>query len=158
MVFDVDSNTLNQVINKEEEMNKWIVLTCICGLAFASFSFKNSQDAELQESMKAGKEVYSAVCLACHMDKGQGIPGVFPPLAKSDYLMADRERAVKNLIQGLRGEIIVNDKKYNQVMPASGLDDQDIANVLNYVMNSFGNKAEEILTETEVAKIRAGLD
>ncbi len=132
-------------------------LVCICGLALASFAFKNSQDAELEKSMKAGKEVYSAVCLACHMDKGQGIPGVFPPLAASDYLMADRERAVKNLIQGLKGEITVNGTKYNQVMPASGLDDQDIADVLNYVMNSFGNEAEKVLTPKEVAKIRAEL-
>lgn len=138
-------------------MKKLVALACICGLVLASFTFKNSQDAELQKSMDAGKEVYSAVCLACHMDKGQGIPGVFPPLAKSDYLMADRERAVKNLIQGLKGEITVNGTKYNQVMPASGLDDKDIADVLNYVMNSFGNEAEKILTPKEVAKIRAEL-
>ena len=139
-------------------MKKLIAFTFICGLALASFTLKSSQDAALQKSMKAGKEVYSAVCLACHMDKGQGIPNVFPPLAKSDYLMADRKRTVKNLIQGLKGEITVNGTKYNQVMPASGLDDRDIADVLNYVMNSWGNKADDILTETEVAKIRADLD
>lgn len=139
-------------------MKKLIALTCICGLALASFTLKNSQDAELQKSMKAGKEVYSAVCLACHLDKGQGIPNVFPPLAKSDYLMSDTKRAVKNLIQGLKGEIIVNDVKYNQVMPASGLDDKDIADVLNYVMNSWGNEAEEKLTAAEVAKVRADID
>ena len=124
----------------------------------ASFSFKSvDQSDALKKSMAAGKTTYDAVCLACHMDKGQGIPNVFPPLAKSDYLMKDVDRNITNLIKGLQGEITVNGKKYNQVMPPSGLDDADIANVLNYVMNSFGNKAEKMVTEAQVKKVRAGL-
>ena len=71
--------------------------------------------------------------------------------------MKDVTRNIKNLIEGLQGEITVNGKKYNQVMPASGLDDTDIANVLNYVMNSFGNKAEKMVTKEQVAKVRASL-
>ncbi|KYG78505.1 hypothetical protein AWW68_02130 [Roseivirga spongicola] len=125
----------------------------------ASFSFKSAEDQSdaLKKSMEAGKNTYNQVCMACHMDKGQGIPNVFPPLAKSDYLMKDVTRNIKNLIEGLQGEITVNGKKYNQVMPASGLDDTDIANVLNYVMNSFGNKAEKMVTKEQVAKVRASL-
>ena len=68
------------------------------------------------------------------------------------------DRAIENLINGLSGEIIVNGAKYNQVMPASGLDDQDIADVLNFVMNSWGNKAESTLTKAKVAKVRASLE
>lgn len=137
---------------------KLTLLTAICGLLLASFSFKSvDQSDALKKSMEAGKSTYSQVCLACHMDQGQGIPNVFPPLAKSDYMMKDTERNIKNLIQGLSGEITVNGKKYNQVMPASGLADADIANVLNYVMNSFGNKAEKMVTEAEVKKVRASL-
>ncbi|MBO6495418.1 MULTISPECIES: c-type cytochrome [Roseivirga] len=138
---------------------KLTLLTLFCGLLLASFSFKSAEDQSdaLKKSMEAGKNTYNQVCMACHMDKGQGIPNVFPPLAKSDYLMKDVTRNIKNLIEGLQGEITVNGKKYNQVMPASGLDDTDIANVLNYVMNSFGNKAEKMVTKEQVAKVRASL-
>lgn len=137
-------------------MKKSIQLVVLLGIMTASFTF-NTQDNALKKSMEAGKGIYSGVCLACHMDNGQGIPNVFPPLAKSDYLMEDTDRAITNLIKGLSGEIEVNGKKYNQVMPASGLDDQDIADVLNYVMNSWGNKSETVLTKEKVAKVRASL-
>lgn len=135
-------------------MKKSVQIVALLGIMMASFSFK-SQDDSLKKSMEAGKSTYNAVCLACHMDSGQGIPSVFPPLAKSDYLMEDVDRSIKNLIKGLSGEITVNGTKYNQVMPASGLDDADIANVLNYVMNSWGNKAEAMVTESQVKKVRA---
>ncbi len=142
------------IMNKK----KLTLLTVFCGLLLASFSFKSDDQSDaLKKSMDAGKGTYSAVCLACHMNEGQGIANVFPPLAKSDYLMKDVDRNIANLIQGLSGEITVNGKKYNQVMPASGLDDADIANVLNYVMNSWGNKAEKIVTKDQVAKVRADL-
>ena len=135
-------------------MKKAIQLIMVLGLFTASFSFK-SQDDKLKKSMDAGKGTYQAVCSACHMDNGQGLPNVFPPLAKSDYLMNDPDRAIKSLIKGLSGEIEVNGKKYNQVMPASGLNDQDIADVLNYVMNSWGNKADKMITSGQVAEVRA---
>ena len=107
--------------------------------------------------MAAGQDVYAGICLACHMQNGEGITGVFPPLAKSDYMMKDIDRNIKNLIEGLSGEITVNGSKYNQVMPASGLDDQDIADVLNYVMNSWGNKSDEFVTKQKVSKVRASI-
>ena len=137
-------------------MKKSIQLFAILGIMLISFSMKEQDDA-LKKSMENGKGTYAAVCLACHMDSGQGIANVFPPLAKSDYLMKDVDRNIKNLIEGLSGEIEVNGVKYNQVMPASGLDDQDIADVLNYVMNSWGNKADEMVTKSKVAKVRASL-
>lgn len=135
-------------------MKKSVQVVMLLGIMLASFSFKD-QDKALEKSMEAGKSTYNAVCMACHMSSGQGIPSVFPPLAKSDYLMEDVDRAIENLLNGLSGEITVNDTKYNQVMPASGLDDQDIADVLNYVMNSWGNKAKSAVTKAAVAKVRA---
>ncbi len=137
-------------------MKRSLQIVALLGIMTVSFTFK-SQDNGLKKSMEAGKKTYNAVCQACHMDKGQGISSVFPPLAKSDYLMADTDRAISNLIKGLSGEIEVNKTKYNQVMPATGLDDQDIADVLNFVMNSWGNKAEKVLTKAKVAKVRASL-
>ncbi|OEK03905.1 hypothetical protein BFP97_16225 [Roseivirga sp. 4D4] len=137
-------------------MKKSVQIVILLGIMMASFSFKD-QDAALKKSMEDGKGTYNAVCIACHMDSGQGIPNVFPPLAKSDYLMEDVDRAIESLIKGLSGEITVNEVKYNQVMPASGLNDKDIADVLNYVMNSWGNKAKSTLTAAKVAKVRASL-
>ena len=137
-------------------MKRPIQIVALLGIMLASFSFKD-QDNALKKSMEAGKGTYSAVCQACHMDSGQGIPTVFPPLAKSDYLMKDVDRSIEGLIKGLSGEIEVNGTKYNQVMPASGLDDQDIADVLNYVMNTWGNKAKSTLTKAKVAKVRASM-
>lgn len=129
-------------------------------LAIGGFFFSTAvtdQDDKLKKSMAAGQDVYAGICLACHMQNGEGITGVFPPLAKSDYMMKDIDRNIKNLIEGLSGEITVNGSKYNQVMPASGLDDQDIADVLNYVMNSWGNKSDEFVTKQKVSKVRASI-
>lgn len=89
--------------------------------------------------MERGKKVFLSVCFACHMQEGQGLPGVFPPLAGSDYLKADKDRAVRIPIKGLSGPITVNGKPYNNVMPPQTLDDAQIADVLTYVMNSWGN-------------------
>lgn len=137
-------------------MEKIKLITGLLALMLTSIAFTTQDDA-LKKSMERGKAEYQGVCLACHLDNGQGIPGVFPPLAKSDYLMADTDRAIKSLIEGLQGEITVNGQKYNQVMPASGLDDRAIADVLNFVMNSWGNEAENMVTEEKVAEVRAAL-
>ena len=137
-------------------MKKINILLVALALFIGSSAF-TTQDDKLKKSMAAGQDVYAGICLACHMQNGEGITGVFPPLAKSDFLMEDIDRNIKNLIEGLSGEITVNGKKYNQVMPASGLDDQDIADVLNYVMNSWGNEAEEFVSPEKVAIVRATL-
>jgi nitrite reductase (NO-forming) len=104
--------------------------------------------------MEKGKRVYTQVCFACHQPEGQGLPGVFPPLAKSDYLMADKTRAITSLIKGLSGPITVNGQPYNGVMPPSMLNDEQIANVLTYIRNSWGNNGD-IVTVEEVKKAHA---
>lgn len=104
--------------------------------------------------MEKGKRVYMQTCFACHQPTGLGLPGVFPPLAKSDYLMADKARSITGVIKGNTGPIKVNGADYNGVMPPVMLTDEQIANVLTYVRNSFGNEGEAITLE-EVAKVRA---
>jgi nitrite reductase (NO-forming) len=94
----------------------------------------------LQESMKRGKEVYILHCQNCHMENGQGMEGVNPPLAKTTYLK-DAKKNIGIILKGQTGEVVVNGKKYNAIMnPMDYLDDQQIADVLNYVRNSWGNK------------------
>ncbi len=104
--------------------------------------------------MEKGKRVFSQTCFACHQAEGQGLPGVFPPLAKSDYLMADKARAIRGVIKGQTGEMTVNGQKYNGVMPPVMINDEQIAQVLTYVMNSWGNTGD-IVTVEEVQKAHA---
>ena len=103
--------------------------------------------------MKAGAIVFNTNCVACHQANGQGIPDAFPPLAKSDFLMADKARSIKVVKQGLQGSVTVNGKTYASVMPALGLSEDDIASVLTYVRNSFGNKGDAVTIE-EVKRVK----
>lgn len=119
-------------------------------IVFASFIF---QDQDLEESKKRGEGIYMSYCITCHMDKGQGIQGAFPPLANSDYLMADKERAIRTILNGLTEEITVNGQVYFGEMTPQDLNDREIADVLNFIMNSWGNNGEYVL-ESEVSKAR----
>ena len=104
--------------------------------------------------MEKGKRVYSQTCFACHQATGLGLPGVFPPLAKSDYLMADKDRSIRGIIKGVTGAITVNGTQYNGVMPPVMINDEQIAHVLTYVRNEWGNKGD-IVTVDDVRRVRA---
>lgn len=105
------------------------------------------------EKLEAGKQVYVTVCQACHMADGKGVTGVFPPLAASDYLNADINRAIHIAANGLSGEITVNGVKYNQMMPkpVPDLTDQQIADVMTYILNNWDNKGGDISVEQVAA-------
>ena len=102
-----------------------------------------------------GEEVFSTTCAACHQSNGAGIAGAFPPLARSDWLMADRDRAIGAVMHGLSGPITVNGQPYNSVMPGLSLSDRDIASVLTYVRRNFGNAATDVVSVQDVARVRA---
>ncbi|MGO1617503.1 MAG: copper-containing nitrite reductase [Oceanisphaera sp.] len=106
-----------------------------------------------EDRMLYGKRVYEANCQACHQADGAGIPGAFPPLAKSDFLNEDPTRAIDVVVHGLKGPIKVNGKAFDSIMPAMSLSDEDTANALTYVLNSWGNNGTVIKTE-EVTKRR----
>jgi nitrite reductase (NO-forming) len=102
-----------------------------------------------------GKQVFMQTCFVCHQTTGEGLPGQIPPLAKSDFLMADTDRAIRIVLQGRTGEIEVNGKKYNGTMlPLNNLSDEEIANVLTFVRNSFGNSGDAVAID-HVRRIRA---
>lgn len=104
--------------------------------------------------MEKGKRVYMQTCFACHQPTGLGLPGVFPPLAKSDYLMADKDRSIRGIVKGLSGPVTVNGKPFNGVMPPVALNDEQVANVLTYVRNSWGNTGDPVSVD-EVRRARA---
>ncbi|MDD7913857.1 copper-containing nitrite reductase [Polaribacter ponticola] len=102
----------------------------------------------LAQKLKDGKQVYMKTCFACHQAEGQGIPNAFPPLAKSDYLNADVKRAIDIVLNGKTGEIKVNGKKYNSVMTRQSLTDEEVADVMTYVYNSWGNNKTNVSIKT----------
>lgn len=107
--------------------------------------------------VERGRQVYLQTCFVCHQVDGQGIPGQIPPLAKSDYLMADKDRSVRVVLQGLSGELTVNKKAFNGIMiPHNFLTDDQVANVLTYVRNNFGNTGDPV-SANEVRRIRQDL-
>lgn len=97
------------------------------------------------ERITSGKRIFEANCMACHQAGGTGIAGAFPPLAKSDFLNADKNRAIQVVLNGKSGEVVVNGAKFNGVMPALRLNDEDAANVLTFVYNSWGNSGLDVL-------------
>ncbi len=111
------------------------------------------QDDPLKASMTRGKEIYQDFCITCHLANGEGVENTFPPLANSDYLMNNRVKSIRGVKYGQRGEMVVNGITYNNTMMPMGLTDEEIADVMNYVYNSWGNKNETIVTVEEVAGI-----
>lgn len=112
-----------------------------------------AQTPELKESIKRGAAIYDDFCMSCHMPDGKGELNINPPLAGSDFLMKKREESIKAVKYGLSGEIMVNGIKYNSAMAALGLYDDEVADVMNYILNSWGNEDAKIVTVEEVSKI-----
>ena len=90
--------------------------------------------------------MYSDFCVTCHLPSGKGIPENFPPLADSDWLRDKQEESIKAIKYGLSGPIEVNGAAYNNVMAAQGLSDQEVADVMNYISNSWGNTIKKEVT------------
>jgi nitrite reductase (NO-forming) len=108
-----------------------------------------------EQQILAGMVLFNGTCSVCHQQNGEGLEGIFPPLANSDYLMADQRRAVEIVLNGLSGPVTVNGVAYSSVMPAmSQLNDDEIANILTFTLNSWGNEGG-VVTSDEVAGIRA---
>ena len=122
-------------------------------IAIAGISMFLFQDPELEESIQRGSEIYADFCVTCHLDNGEGVAGTFPPLAQSDYLMENREASIRGIKYGQQGELVVNGVTYNNVMAPLGLEDEEVADVMNFVLNSFGNTSDGMETVEEVEAI-----
>jgi nitrite reductase (NO-forming) len=108
-----------------------------------------------EDQIAAGKQLFAGTCSVCHQANGEGLPNVFPPLAKSDLLAADPKRAMTIVTHGLTGKVTVNGHEYDSVMPPmSQLTDDEVSNILTYVLNSWGNPGGQF-SKDEVAKARA---
>lgn len=115
---------------------------------------KNPPVADLVE----GKIIYDRYCLACHQANGTGVPGMYPPLTDTGWIQGEKNRLIGVLVNGLEGEIVVNNQVYHTAMPAHNyLSDKDIADVLTFVRSSFGNSASPV-TPDEVRTFRKQTD
>ena len=120
---------------------------------FSGLCMQLYQQKPLEQSIADGEEIYTDFCLQCHMSNGKGVPGSFPPLANSDYLN-NIDQSIHAIKFGLKGPITVNGKSYNSNMINQGLDDEEIADVMNYILRSWGNESSTIVTEEKVASIQ----
>ncbi len=110
------------------------------------------QKTPMQQSAERGKEIYSELCVTCHLPSGKGVAGAFPPLNPSDWLTNKREESIHAIKYGLKGEIVVNGATYNNVMLPLGLEDDEVADVMNYTIQTW-NKGEMVTVE-EVAAVK----
>ena len=129
-------------------IRNWVNNGSPCGVAPANDGVRTKA-----ERIESGHRLFT-ICAACHQPTGRGLPNLFPPLAGSDFLNADKNRAIQIVIAGRQGEVVVKGIKFNNNMPSFPLADQDVANVLTYVYNSFGNSGLEVTPE-EVQAVRA---
>lgn len=113
------------------------------------------QTSTLQKSKVAGEKVYKKYCISCHQADGGGVPHMTPPLINTSYVLGDKGTLIKIVLNGLKN-VDIDDETYSNPMPALGttLKDQQIADVLTYVRNSFGNKAAAV-TVAEVKEVKS---
>ena len=112
------------------------------------------QNKPLEESIADGAGIYQDFCVQCHLDSGEGVSGVFPPLAASDYLLNNIDLSIKGIKYGLNGPIEVNGETYDGVMQNQGLEEEEIADVMNYILNSWNNSSEQVITPQRVSQIQ----
>jgi mono/diheme cytochrome c family protein len=141
--------------------SRFIMSIAVVLFAFISFSFievnKAKDNKTTMETIsvpqdkpadfEAGKKIYEEKCIVCHMATGLGVTGAFPPLAKSDYLMADKVRAVAQVLNGSNEKMVVNGVTYSIPMPPQVDTKKDAVAVINYVLNSFGNEGGSVSME-----------
>jgi len=108
---------------------------------------------EVAESISRGARIYNNFCATCHLGSGQGIANAFPPLNKSDWLQQRRQESIKAVKHGLKGPIEVNGQEYNSVMTDLGLTDQEVADVMNYILTAWDNNIGPAVTVEEVAEL-----
>ena len=116
-------------------------------------TLQNQEPSQLESSIKRGKLVYDDMCITCHLADGKGVSKVFPPLADSDYLRNNQNESRKGVKKGMSGKIVVNGITYNSVMAPLGLLDEEVADVMNYINNSWGNDIKNFITPKKVSEL-----
>ncbi|MCF8222045.1 MAG: cytochrome c [Bacteroidales bacterium] len=140
------NNTGNSNKDKTEEEKKETAV---------AESLQQSASTDEPDFMEAGKKVYNRVCLVCHQEDGSGVPNMYPPVIESDYISGNTDSLIYIILEGMKGPVVVKGVEYNSIMPPQKgvLDDHEVADLLNYLRNSFGNSGEFVKPE-DVAEMR----
>ena len=117
------------------------------------FSTSSLAQQSSGDSYMRGQMLYVDFCVRCHLPDGTGETGLIPPLANADFLQ-DIQATVQSIKYGIHGPITVNGVIYNNTMAPMGLENDEIADVTNYILNSWGNTADMIVTEAYVRRIK----
>lgn len=124
-------------------------------VVWAACGGEGQQQTEEEQLLALGQQTYRRACITCHQADGNGISGVYPPLQQTEWVLGDRGRLIRLVLNGMEGPVEVNGQTYNQVMqPFDYLSDEQIAAVLTFVRQNFGNDAGAV-TPMEVAAVRA---
>jgi len=167
--FVILPDQFNQINTNLKKFNLFLSAAALSGMLACSGNQQTAQEeiqgdnvvaepaavsAEFAQKMKLGEQVYQSYCIACHQKDGSGVPGAFPPLRETDCVNGEKSVLISAVLNGLQGPIEVNGEPYNNVMTAHDfLTDEEVAAVLTYVRNSFGNQASEVSAQ-EVADLR----
>jgi mono/diheme cytochrome c family protein len=138
-------------------MYKLLVFVSLCFLLCLGYEsyLAEAKTINAYTGIHPGKAVYDENCLTCHQADGMGVPGMNPPLVKTEWVLGDKTRLINIILKGLKTPITINGEQFHNPMPAQNfLTDQQIADVLSYVRSNFGNKASAVKVE-EVKKVRA---
>lgn len=127
--------------------------TILIFIILAGVSPLSGQEDAMSDSIERGASLYQDFCMECHRADGKGEEAVYPPLAMSDYLLGNRSGSIRGVKYGQRGPMTVNGVIYDNTMAPLGLTDEEIADVMNYIYNSWGNSGQERVTPEEVAAI-----
>ena len=136
----------------------------ICALLFVAIYLlaqtkpkSTSQGGVDKASVERGRKIYETYCLACHQADGSGVPQLNPPLIKTKWVLGDKKQLIAIILKGMDEPIEVDGEDYNNVMASHAfLKDQEVADVLTYIRNSFGNKGSGV-TVAEVKGVRGNL-
>ena len=154
-------------------MKRKLILLTSVAIILLSVSCKNRQNAGGQSTkddemnsavterseaaavnLSPGKKIYDEYCMACHQEDGSGVPGMYPPLGKAEYVTGPADELIKVIVFGLEGPITVNGVAYSQEMPAHDyLSDDDIATLVNYIKETWGNKGSSV-SAADVKRVR----
>ncbi|MBL7760676.1 MAG: cytochrome c [Sediminibacterium sp.] len=136
-------------------MKKWMVLCLLLVSGMGMVVSSQTDRSGLKASMTRGKQVYDRYCLTCHQADGGGVPRMNPPIANTEYVLGSKQRLIGIVLNGLNVPLEINGEEYENPMASHAfLKDQQIADVLTYIRNSFGNKASAV-TVAEVKSVRA---
>jgi mono/diheme cytochrome c family protein len=150
-----------------KKLSVLLIIAAVVIFAGSSFDYSTETVAEKSETIllpqdpadakfPEGAKIYKEKCVVCHQVTGEGVPGAFPPLKNSDYLLADKKRAVAQVLNGSNEAMVVNGMTYTVPMPPQVESLEEAVQVINYVLNAWGNEGGTVSMDevSDIKKVR----